>query len=159
MKKLLYIFILLILTSTAYSQNELVNVFNSYSEVYGGMEDSGIQRNESYVFVAHASIELVNISFNGSALKLKNGDSLIINVAKYIPYNSIPGDTSGNAIKSDRSQITTQQITASLIGNRYYVNLPYQYFWQKLVDYIYKKKVYSCVIIEGFDSGHTDYAP
>ncbi|MBK9191393.1 MAG: hypothetical protein IPM77_07695 [Crocinitomicaceae bacterium] len=148
---------------TLSSQNELVSFYNSYSQVYGGMEDSGISRNESYYFQVNKSITLKDIYLDGEKLNLKKGDTLIIHVGTYIPYNSgFPSPTDSTELfipekpkeipAKDRYQIYQQ-------GRKFYANLQYPYIWDKTISYSCKKKNHTAKAKEGFDAGHTDAAP
>ena len=74
MKTFFSFFIVIVLTNYSLAQKELVNVYNSYSEVYSGMEDGGISRNESFVFVAFATVEIKNIWLNNEKIILAGID-------------------------------------------------------------------------------------
>lgn len=160
MKTFFSFFIVIVLTNYSLAQKELVNVYNSYSEVYGGMEDGGISRNESYVFVAFAKIEIKDIWLNSEKIILQKGDSLIVNVGKYIPYNPEPIDTNlrakGWGIKEVRPE---DRFKVMKFGDTYYVNVMHPYVWEGIIEYIYKKKTYTSKIKEGFDDGFTGAAP
>ncbi|MBK9593409.1 MAG: hypothetical protein IPO32_18560 [Crocinitomicaceae bacterium] len=71
MKQSLLFISLITLLSFGFSQNQLVSYFNSYSEVHGGMEDSGISRSESYFFKVNAKITLLDIYVYDKQLVLK----------------------------------------------------------------------------------------
>lgn len=163
MKHGLLIFLVFICSFVLHAQNELVSYYNSYSEVYGGMEDSGISRSESYFFLVKNSITLQEIYLNGEKLKLVKGDTLIINLSKFTPYHSnFPslGDSTEiyfqekpkEPSEKERYQIYQQ-------GRKYYANVQYPYIWDKKLTYTCKKKTHTVVAKEGFDSGYTGYAP
>lgn len=145
------------------AQNELVNYFNSYSQVYGGMEDSGISRNESYYFKVNKSITLKDIFLNGVNLNLHKGDTLIINIGIYTPYNSgfpSPIDSTELFIPEKPKEIpVTDRYLIYQQGRKFYANVQYPYMWDKTISYTCKKKSYTVKAKEGFDSGHTDAAP
>ena len=161
MKTIGFIFLFLALTNFSWSQKELVNSYNYYSEVYGGMEDGGVSRTESFAFVANASIEIKEIFFQGNRIYLQKGDSLIVNVAKYTPYNN------HYATLADSSQIVKEQPEIKMedryvvlkMGNTYYVNVQHPYIWKGEIIYVCKKNLHVAKIKEGFDKGYTSYAP
>lgn len=147
---------MIVVTNYSLAQKELVNVYNSYSEVYGGMEDGGISRTESFTFIAKATIEIKDIFYNGEKIFLKKGDSLIVNVSKYIPYNPLPiVDT----VDGTRRVVYKPDFKVMKIGRKFYVNVQFPYIWPGVIEYIYKKETYASKIKEGFDDGFTGYAP
>src|SRR5688572_11802274 len=79
---------LLVMTlGSAFAQNCLVNTYSSYSEVHGGTEDSGIQRTESYIFVAHCPLKVLTVHYLGDVLLMKKGDSLQVSVHQTTAYD------------------------------------------------------------------------
>lgn len=123
------------------------------------MEDGGIQRSESYCFALKKNIQLLWIFEDNKSLELKKGDTLIINISIYKPYNKRE-----IKLKSDTIQYQTQKVEANSFDIRrdkrkVYANLKYNSEWSKTIEYIHKKKKYSFKAREEFDSGYTGYAP
>jgi hypothetical protein len=163
MKKILFFISAISILQFGLAQNQLVSYFNSYSEVHGGMEDSGISRHESYFFKVNATITLLDIYYNEKSLILRKGDTLVINVGRYLPYNS----TIPNVISADqKSQAENQKeipvqarYQVFQKGRCYYANVQSPFIWDGTVNYKCKKKSFTAKAKEGFDSGNTSYAP
>lgn len=154
---------ILIFAQTGFTQDQLVNVYNSYSEVYGGMEDGGISRHELFYFRVNASIKLQDIYINDRQLELKKGDTLVINVSKYTPYNK-PNLESNGAKGSEHGPKTKdvpvkERYKIYQSDNIYYANVQDLYIWDGTITFIFKKKTFTVKAKEGFDAGYTGYAP
>lgn len=162
MKQILLFIALCCLTQFGVSQNQLVSYFNSYSEVHGGMEDGGISRNESYFFRVNAKIILLDIYCFDSQLELKKGDTLVINVSKYTPYNENKIELSGGSkvINEKPAEVVfMKRFDVRQVGRMYYANVHHTYVWDQTLKYQHKKETYVVKAKEGFDSGNTSYAP
>lgn len=161
MKTIGFIFLFLALTNFSWSQQELVNSYNYYSEVYGGMEDGGISRTESFAFVASTTIEIKEIFYQGQKIYLNKGDSLIVNVGKYTPYNNdyVTLVDSNQVVKEEPEIKMENRYVVLKMGNTYYVNVQYPYVWKGEIVYVCKKNLRVAKIKEGFDKGNTGYAP
>jgi len=160
MKTTAFIFLFAFLNSFSWSQKELVNSYSYYSEVYGGMEDGGVSRTESFAFIAKATVEIKNIFYNNEKIILQKGDSLIVNVAKFITYNPEQIDTSLNTNSSEEKEVKPEdRFRVVKFGRIIYLNVQANYLWPGTIEYIYKKKPYTSMIKKGFDEGFTSYAP
>ncbi|MBI3134024.1 MAG: hypothetical protein HYZ14_05045 [Bacteroidetes bacterium] len=153
-------FILIYLTvGFAFAQNDLVNTYSSYSEVYGGMEDSGIQRTESYIFVANSTLKIPAIKFEENGITLQKGDTLLVAVNSFKPYtNSTVLPDSVTVVQSVTPRVT-ENFTAIKYGTIYFVQVNYPAFWNGEIEYHKQKKKYTAKIKTGFDAGNTEYAP
>lgn len=160
MKQILLYTLVLFFTQSVNSQF-LVSCMNTYSEVYGGMEDGGVSRNESYFFKVLSTVELQDIYVDGERLRLKRGDTLVVNLSIYKPYqqrNLMPEDTVAK-------KLVSMKLNASLCfvvyqdKNRYYASMPEGQEWSRSVIYKHGRKIYTASAKEGFDSGQTSYAP
>jgi hypothetical protein len=162
--KQFFLFSLLITTlNFGFAQNQLVSYFNSYSEVYGGMEDGGISRTESFYFHVNATITLLDIYVNDKNLILHKGDTLVINIGKFTPY-------SNNSIQlreeeqEEKELILNEPPAKELYkvfqrGQVYYATIQFDYIWDGTVRYKYKRQTIRAKAKEGFDSGNEAYAP
>lgn len=162
MKQFLLFISLLTIVNFGFAQNQLVSYFNSYSEVHGGMEDGGISRNESYFFKVNAKITLLDIYVYEKQLVLKKGDTLVINVGKFTPYNTNKIELS-NGSKSINEKpaevIFMKRFDVHQVGRIYYANVHHTYVWDKTLKYQHKKETYVVKTKEGFDDGDKVYAP
>src|SRR5688500_10161380 len=79
MIKAVLLFLTIHAASIGFTQDQLKNTYNTYSEVYGGTESSGVSRTETYTFVAYGSVVIKDIYYNGGQLKLNKGDTLRVN--------------------------------------------------------------------------------
>jgi len=162
MKTLLSICIILFSTTFSLAQKDLVNKYNYYSEVHGGMEDRGVSRIESFVFVATTTIEIKEIFYEGQAIYLKKGDSIVVHVNKYIPYknNPLPIMLDSNQTITKAPEIEMEDRYKVLKVSRIYcVNVQYPYVWPGTLTYVCKKNLFVAKIKEGFDKENTGYAP
>lgn len=158
-----------LLGSWAFTQNQLVNYFNSFSQVYGGMEDGGIQRTESYHFIVNANIAVLSINENGAPLQLKKKDTLIVHIHSFKPYhdNTPKLDSSlieKQILENNKDQANSFQIYR--MTRKIYANISLQTPWDRRVEFqlasrrkANKAKTYAIVAKAVFDSGNTSYAP
>lgn len=137
------------------SQDQLKNTFSSWHEMHGGMEDSGTERTESYVFVAKKKVKIKDIYFQDKEIELKANDSIQINIHLFTPYNSLVAD---KGIKQNDPELK-KRFNVVKKNHTYYANAVYPYNWPKKLEYTYKKKKYSVIAKEKFDTGNSDYAP
>jgi hypothetical protein len=162
MKAIIFIVFTAFLSTSCASQSKLANTYSSFSQVYGGMQDGGISKTESYRFVASGKIQFVNIYLNDTLLSLKKGEKLVVNVSQYVPYNN-QSPIPLNGIKPKEKQIEKpplkEKYEARLYNGVYYVNINENYYWPKSVNYVYKKKTFTAIIKENFDSSYTGFAP
>jgi len=161
MKTLLSIYLGLFSITFSLAQKELVNMYNYFSEVHGGMEDSGVSRIESFVFVAYATIEIKEIIYEGQRIYLKKGDSIVVHVNSFIAYNNVTSNTLDvNRTESKITEIKIEDRYKVLkVGRIYYVNVQYPYVWPGTIIYVCKKNLHVAKMKEGFDKGYTGYAP
>ncbi|MBK7130449.1 MAG: hypothetical protein IPH66_13985 [Crocinitomicaceae bacterium] len=155
MKKLVVIFLLFIALGSQ-SQTELVNYYNSYSEVLGGMEDGGVSRYELYYFSVHAKISLCDIYFNGDPLQLTKKDTLIIVVNSFTPYNQ--PDSSFFYDHPDHLP-EKQKYRVYQNDHKFYVNVIHAGYWNYEVCYLFGKNKYNAKAKDSFDSGSQMAAP
>lgn len=148
-----------LITFFTLGQNHIINYHNSYSEVFGGMEDGGIQRSESYCFAVKKNIQLLWILEDNKSLELKKGDTLIINLSIYKPYNQREIKLESDTIHTRPPKVEINCFDIRRDNRKVYANLKYNCDWSKTIEYIYKKKKYTLKASEEFDSGYTGYAP
>ncbi len=68
-------------------QNQIKNTHSSWHEMHGGMEESGIDRTESFIFVASKKITLKQIFYENKEIELKAKDSLQVNRSSHRAYS------------------------------------------------------------------------
>jgi hypothetical protein len=163
MKQFFLLSLLITTLNFGFSQNQLVSYFNSYSEVYGGMEDGGISRTESFHFHVNATITLLDIYVNDKNLILHKGDTLVINIGKFTPYNNTnprlleEGQVEKELILNEPPAKELYKVFQK--GQVYYATIQFDYIWDGSVQYKYKRKTICAKAKEGFDSGFTGAAP
>lgn len=157
--KLNLIFVLGVWISSCalWAQDSLVNIHNSYSEVYGGMEDSGVDRKESYRFVATGSLTLCDIYLDGKKLQLSKNDTLEIILSVYLPYNAMPTDSPEAKAIPQPDEKERYRVVKS--GSSYFAFVQYPYIWPREICYVSKKKSRTAKPRNGFDSGQSYAAP
>lgn len=129
----------------------VVNKFSSESEVYGGMEDGGISRNETYIFVAKRQVYFNDLQLNNEPFRLNRGDSLIVNVSSYKAYSNGPNPNAGLSLSK-------KNIELRHLNNKYYWNINAMH-WESKICYQYRQKLF-CTPAKGhFDKSHKAYAP
>lgn len=156
MKKPALIYLLFV-SLNSQSQTELVNCYNTYAEVLGGMEDGGVSRYESYYFCVHAKITLCDFYFNDELLQLQKKDTLVLCVSNFIPYHDDPDrqetdDKTGELPKEKRFRVHQQ-------NNTYFVHAVYPTIWNKTITYQVGKKKITVSAKPEFDSGTQEAAP
>lgn len=137
------------------AQDQLKNTFSSWHEMHSGMEDGGIQRTESYVFVAKKPVKIKDIYFQDTEIELKANDSIQINIHSFAPYNNLVDDEGIKHADPDLKK----RFNVIKKNNLYYANAVYPYNWPKKLEYTFKKKTYTAPAKEKFDKGNSNYAP
>lgn len=140
------------------SQDQLKNTFSSWSEVHGGMEDGGIERSESYVFVATKTLKIKDVYFKDKEIVLNANDTLQITIHMFNPYNQ-PDSSKTKSFKKPEQPSQKKRFTVLKKNNTFYANVMYPYEWPKKLDYIHKKKTYAVTTKKEFDKGNSSYAP
>jgi len=148
----------------ATAQNQLVSYFNSYSEVYEGMEDGGISLYESYYFKVNATICLSDIYLDDKNLILHKGDTLVIIRGKHIAYNNsnprlLEEDGRVKEETKEKELPVKERFKIVRNGRVYYAMVQFPFIWDGTISYQYKKKTFVAKAKEGFDSGNSSYAP
>lgn len=142
------------------AQYELINVYSSYSKVYGGTEDGGISGSERYVFLAKKNVILSHLKFENNEIALTKNDSLIVIIETYEPYTRTTSDgTNSNKIKSPSATKIEDCARVSKQSNTYYLFIPSTCSWNGKVDYKIKGKRFSAEKKSEFDTGYNGYAP
>lgn len=163
MKRIFLLTSLISLLDFGISQNQLVSYFNSYSEVYGGMEDGGISRIESYHFQVNATITLLDIYVKDKNLILHKGDTLVINIGKFIPYtNNNPRllEDGGEVKELKLNEPPAKELYKVFQkGQVYFATIQFDYIWDGTLRYKHKRQTLFAKVKEGFDSGNKAYAP
>lgn len=147
--------ILLVLQTPAFCQKELKNIKSTWHETYGGMEESGISRTESFLFIAKKKITLNDINHEGKEIVLKKNDSIQINRYSHRPYSGITQKQE----KENTEVPLEKRFRVFKKNNCFYISVQYPYEWNGIIQYTYKKKKLSAKIKDGFDDGKADYAP
>lgn len=148
--------ILIILSSPVLSQAELINSFVQQSSVYGGMEDGGISTITQYTFIANAPITMVNIKSDSGNLKLKKGDSLIINLSSYQPYQD-----SETLVETpnESSLIFDTQFSLTIYAGTGYVNIDLQLQLPFVLTYQFNDVEHIAICKSEIDQRNVAYAP
>jgi hypothetical protein len=145
------------------SQEHLINYYSEYEEVHGGMEDGGITRQEKFYFSVLAAVELQDVLYENKVLTLVKGDTLIIAVAYFTPYNpeENPIDHTKTVYleKREVKKSTTALFTVYSDGRYYYLNYQASKKWDESISYCFENQVHTSRIRGGFDTGKTSYAP
>jgi hypothetical protein len=146
---------------SAFAQDKLINTYSFYSEVYGGMEDSGIARTDSYIFIAQCDLSITEIYFENNEIFLHRGDTLQISMHYFTPYISqhFTLDTA-TLIQAPHALIyPDEKFVVHRKGRTYYVNIQYPHSWNKEINYVVKKRTFIAKAKADFDTGYTGYAP
>lgn len=150
---------LFLLIGIAFSQDCLVNTYSSYTEIYGGAEDSGIDHTEIYIFVAYGKIQLTGIQVENEPLNLKKGDTLQIIFQYDTPYGSA---TERPLVQKADSTNANNFITPFSViqrGNTYYAYGQKPLAWSWEIPYICQKKNRIAKPKSGFDAVDSYAAP
>lgn len=145
------------------SQEQLINYYSEYAEVHGGMEDSGITRQEKFYFHALETIELQDVWYENKPLTLAKGDTIIIAVAHFTPYhdkeNEVDHTKTAFLEKRETKKSTTSRFTVYFDGHYYYLTYQASQKWDERISYRCVNQVYTSKTKCGFDTGQTSYAP
>lgn len=139
-----------------FAQDELINVSATGYAMYGGMEDSGVSRSYKYVFVAQKDIEMVNVLLDSTKLQLQKGDSLVVNLNTFEPYNSRLLDDHD---EHEFVQAPTNIYFAQAYRRQLYIVNIAVVDWSILLQYVYKRIRYTAVKKESLDAYQSHYAP
>jgi hypothetical protein len=163
MKWILKIICVLLISVSLNGKTHLINYKSHFSEVYGGMEDGGISRYEYFHFSVRASIQVKAMYFKDAPLELKKGDTLVVMVAKYIPYNRPHIISDPDGLKEKKETTTEipdkEKFKIRWEGKTCYANYHLSGDWNETINYLHRKKEYTIKTKGSFDSGTTDYAP
>ena len=161
MKAISVFLFLFVLQLSVLGQNELVNVYSTYSSMHGGMATSGVSQTATYSFVANEKITLSNLLFNGNKLTLENGDSLIVSTNSYTPYQRTYFDEFEETDKLDSKQIErVENLVVNKTGKRtYLIGLSMTTNIGLALTYSYKNQEFTAVVKNNFDEYQEHYAP
>lgn len=126
--------------------------------MHGGMEESGIDRTESFLFVASKKITLKQIFYENKEIELKSNDSIQVSRSSHRAYSQ--NNINAPDIEREKRNIPIEKrFRVWKKNNCYYISVVYPYEWDGTIEFQFKKKTYKTKIKEGFDSGKSDYAP
>lgn len=155
MKALLYISLVLFTSIFGYSQDELINVQLTKNVMHGGTPMSGVSTTMAYTFVATKRIEMVAISYEKKSLVLTKGDTLVVNLSSYRPYN-FDTNQDGDVFKGPDP---ANAFTAYFRNGRLYVNTKMTAEFNLATTYTYKGKKHTAKIKTEVDESQSHYAP
>lgn len=157
MKTFALIILLLLFKLLASAQNELINIHSTYYAMHGGMATSGVSTSITYTFVANEKIIMSYTQTNNIALTLQKGDTLIVHLNSYRPYQN---NYLGEEYYNDNTIKILENYSADKVGKHTYM-LSYSLNLEidKAITYRYNGKEFVAKLKPEFDERQEHYAP
>lgn len=137
------------------AQNELKNVWSSYSSMHDGMYSGGVSTSQSYIFVAQDDIIMPFLRHNGDTLFLLKGDSITYSCSTYRPYE---GDNLW-VIEQEPPAYPQVHNVFKVSEHAYTLGLHENADWTSALQYLWNGELLNAAIKPEYDSYQEHYAP
>ena len=146
----------LITGSCLQAQEELINTFIRQSSVAGGTPYGGTSITTSYTFIAQDKIVLPNIETETGNLVLEKGDSIIVHLSSFEPYQK------SELVQEHQAEVLPIYKSKFTITNYMdikYINISHEIELTLVITYLYKKEEFIAAIKAEIDQINRAYAP